>query len=94
MALDLHCQCPGAAETHSFTDIHTCNLQDVVALFLLQEMPLYFDGFRLETVGEKKHVRVAKSHLLHSKWVSLLMVQVFLQVEKGVEEYVSHPAAL
>lgn len=40
------------------------------------------------------HVRVAKSHLLHSKWVSLLVVQVFLQVEKGVEEYVSHPAAL
>lgn len=75
---------------------HTYNLQDVVALFLLQEMRLYFDGFRLETVGKKKtkHVRLAKSHLLHSKWVSLLMVQVFLQVEKGVEEYVSHPAAL
>lgn len=43
---------------------------------------------------KKIHVRVAKSHLLHSKWVSLLMVQVFLQVEESVEEYVSHPAAL
>lgn len=34
------------------------------------------------------------SHLLHSKWVSLFVVQVFLQVEEGVQEYVSHPAAL
>lgn len=32
--------------------------------------------------------------LLHSKRVSLFMVQIFLQVEEGVKEYVSHPAAL
>lgn len=31
-------------------------------------------------------------HLLHSKWVSLFMVQVLLQVEESVKEYVSHPA--
>ena len=37
---------------------------------------------------------LAKSHLLHSKWVSLLVVQILLQVEEGVEEYVSHSAAL
>lgn len=36
----------------------------------------------------------AASHLLHSKRVSLFMVQVFLQVEECVEEYVGHPAAL
>lgn len=40
------------------------------------------------------HNRLVQSHLLHSKWVPLLVVQVFFQVEKGVEEYVSHPAAL
>lgn len=38
--------------------------------------------------------RDAMSHLLHSKWVSLFVVQVFLQVEEGIEEYVGHPAAL
>lgn len=31
---------------------------------------------------------------MHSKWVSLFVVQVFLQVEEGVKEYVSHPTAL
>lgn len=40
------------------------------------------------------HIRDANSHLLHSKWVSLFVVQVFLQVEEGIEEYVGHPAAL
>lgn len=35
----------------------------------------------------------ASSHLLHSKWVSLFMVQVFFQVEEGVKEYVAHSAA-
>lgn len=40
------------------------------------------------------YTRDANSHLLHSKWVSLFVVQVFLQVEEGVEEYVGHPAAL
>lgn len=39
-------------------------------------------------------IRAANSHLLHSKWVSLFVVQVFLQVEEGIEEYVGHPAAL
>lgn len=34
------------------------------------------------------------SHLLHSKRVSLFMVQVFFQVEEGVKEYVGHSAAL
>lgn len=33
-------------------------------------------------------------HLLHSKWISLFVVQVLLQVEEGVEEDVSHPTAL
>ena len=36
----------------------------------------------------------ANAHLLHSKWVSLIVVQVYLQVEEGVEEYVGHPTAL
>lgn len=31
---------------------------------------------------------------MHSKRVSLFVVQVFLQVEECVEEYVGHPAAL
>lgn len=39
-------------------------------------------------------MRDANSHLLHSKRVSLFVVQVFLQVEEGVKEYVGHPAAL
>ena len=38
--------------------------------------------------------RDVSSYLLHSKWVSLFVVQVFLQVKEGVEEYVGHPAAL
>lgn len=39
-------------------------------------------------------MEICSSHLLHSKWVSLFVVQVLLQVEEGVEEYVGHPAAL
>lgn len=38
--------------------------------------------------------RSPQPHLLHSKRVSLFVVQVFLQVEECVEEYVGHPAAL
>lgn len=38
--------------------------------------------------------KVRVSYLLHCKWISLLMVQVLLQVEESVKEYMSHPAAL
>lgn len=38
--------------------------------------------------------RNADWHLLHCKWISLLVVQVLFQIKEGVEEYVSHPAAL
>lgn len=39
-------------------------------------------------------LRNVDSNLLHSKWISLFVVQVFLQIKEGVKEYVSHPAAL
>lgn len=33
-------------------------------------------------------------YLLHSKWISLFMVQVFLEVKEGVEEDMGHSATL
>lgn len=54
--------------------------------------PLY--PFKFKTAPAILHISDANSHLLHSKWVSLFVVQIFLQVEEGVKEYVGHPATL
>lgn len=44
--------------------------------------------------GVKPDALTEAAHLLHSKRVSLFVVQVLLQVEECVKEYVGHPAAL
>lgn len=67
-------------------DTHTCTVRE--------RTNQHTNRDNIQLRGFKHRCNPSNSDLLHCKGISLLMVQVLLQIEECVIEYMCHPAAL